>query len=435
MLKRISGLVGICALAVIVLPSLAAVGASVSDQKSMWQYYKTINVAGSPTEGDLVKVTLDQDVFGSSKKDLGDLRVTDREGNDVPYKLITDRGAFSKENIYPVRVVNNAYDAASGCNSFIIDFGQGGSLNSSLNIVTDTENFKRTVEIEGGDDMGSWSVLKTDGYIYDYTDRAFKAQDTSVDYPENIFRYIRVKIFTGGETPLTISGVQVSTITTKEKQEIVLDLSYEVKENIDKKMTEVIVDLAKNGWPTSGIVLSAADKNFNRKVAVYESSDKSDWQSVGQDYLYRYDTPKYVGANLDINYKETSKRYLKLEILNFDDQPLSITGLSTKTVLRSIVFQYGEDAGQNAYKLYYGNPRADFPQYDLEKFFSYLDTGEYSGSALSAQQANASYRPETAPVAPLSERIPFLVPGALVLAIVLMGLIVVRFIKKVAAEK
>ncbi|MDD3006042.1 MAG: hypothetical protein PHX30_00450 [Candidatus Pacebacteria bacterium] len=214
-----------------------------------------------------------------------------------------------------------------------------------------------------------------------------------------------------------------------------MDLSYEVKENIEKKTTEVIVDLAKNGWPTSGISLSATDKNFNRKFTVYESGDKSSWQSVGQDYIYNYDTPKYVGANLNINYRETSKRYLKIEIVNFDDKPISITGLSTKTILRSIVFQYGSNPAEKVYRLFYGNPKANFPQYDLEKFFSYLDTGKYYGSALSAQQANPYYSQEASPVAPLSERIPYLVPGALVLAIILMGLVVVRFMKKVGAEK
>jgi len=185
MLKRISGIVGFFAILAIIAPSISVADAPAVDQKSQWQYYKDISVVGSLEEGELAKVTLDQEVFGSSKKDLRDLRVVDREGYDVPYKLIVDHGTFSKENIYSVRVVNNTYDAAGGCNSFIVDFGQGGSLNSSLNVITESENFKRTVEISGSDDMSSWSVLKADGYIYDYTERAgdFKAQDTSVDYP------------------------------------------------------------------------------------------------------------------------------------------------------------------------------------------------------------------------------------------------------------
>jgi hypothetical protein len=420
----------------IVLPTLSLATAP-ADQKSEWKYYKDITIADSPAKGELVKVILDQEVFGASNKDLGDLRITDVTGTDVPYKLIVERDVFSEENIYPVRVLNNSYSAQNGYNVFIIDFGQGGMLNSSFKIVTSSENFKRTVEVSGGDDMASWNVLKRNGYVYDYTDRAgnFKAQNTSVDYPENAYRYIQVKIFAGGEAPLIVSGAQVSRITKKEKKEIVLNPAYETNENSDKRTTEVIVDLEKNGWPTSGVVMVSPDENFNREVLVYESDNKADWQSVGQGYIFNYDTPKFVGDNLDINYSETSKQYLKIEIFNGDNRPISISDLSTKTVLRSIVFQYGIGTTGDAYRLYYGNPAADFPDYDLEKFFPYLDTGKYFGSALFAQTANASYREKVPPVPPLSERIPWLVPGALILAIVMMGLIVVRFMKKVGAGK
>ncbi|MBU4141911.1 hypothetical protein KKE99_03485, partial [Patescibacteria group bacterium] len=87
------------------------------------------------------------------------------------------------------------------------------------------------------------------------------------------------------------------------------------------------------------------------------------------------------------------------------------------------------------YKLYYGNPKANFPEYDLEKFFPYLDTGKYFSSLLSQEQINSFYQEEAPLVLPITERIPYLAPGVLVLAIIMMGFMVFKFIKKVGADK
>ena len=196
-----------------------------------------------------------------------------------------------------------------------------------------------------------------------------------------------------------------------------------------------MVDLGKKGWPTSNITLISPDENFNREVVIYESSDENNWKRVGESYIFNYNTPKFVGANLEIAYSETSERYLKIEIFNGDDKPISITGVSAKTILRSIVFQYGANTVGKSYQLYYGNSKADFPQYDLEKFFPYLDTGKYISSSLSPERSNPFYQKEIPPVPPISERIPYLVPGILVLAILMMGFIVFKFMKKVNTDK
>lgn len=435
-IEKLSRLVGVSLAFGIIALSFFPAGAKAEAGSliTAWQFIKDVNISGTPAKGELVKITLDRDVFSNSKEDLGDLRIY-TGASEVPYKLTVERGIFNSENIYPVTILNKSYSAEGGYNMFVVDFGQSGFFNSSVNILTSSENFKRTVEISGSNDMSSWNLIKKNGYIYDYTDRAgnFKAQNTSVSYPENVFRYIQVKIFTGGEAPLIIIGAQASKIQRSESQETVFRPQYSIKENSAKQLTEVTIDLGKKGWPTSNIILESPDENFNREVVVYESNDKVDWRMVGQSYIFNYNTPKFIGENLEVGYSETSERYLKLEIYNGDNNSIAISGLFAKTILRSIVFQYGEK--NSFYRLYYGNPKANFPQYDLEKFFPYLDTGIYFSAALAAEQINSAYQKETPPLPPLTERIPYLVPGLLILVVAMLGAMVFKFMKKVGADK
>ncbi len=403
-----------------------------------WRYVKNIEINGAPIKGDLVKVSLDQDVFNNAKEDLGDLRVVGKGGAEVPYKLIVEKSFYSQNNIYPVRVLNNSYSSEGQYNIFVVDFGQKGYLNSALNILTSSENFKRTVEVSGSNDMQSWNILKTNGYIYNYTDKTanFKAGDTEVAYPENTFQYLQVKIFSRGEAPLAVSGAQVSRIFRSLNKETTIRPKYKIEENSARRTTDVIIDLEKKGWPTSSISIDSNSDNFNREAVIYESDDQVSWSRLGNGYIFNLNTPKFTGSNLSIEYSESGKRYLKVEIYNANDAPVGVRGVSIKTILRSIAFQYNETSVSSAdYALYYGNSKALFPQYDLERFFSYLDTENYFSASLKPETQNPNFAAEVPPAPSIFERIPYLLEMVLVLVILVMGFFVFRLMKKVGSAR
>jgi hypothetical protein len=114
-------------------------------------------------------------------------------------------------------------------------------------------------------------------------------------------------------------------------------------------------------------------------------------------------------------------------IRNKDNQPLSITGISTSYIYREAVFQ--AEAGKK-YKLYYGNPKAKWPQYYLEKYFQYLDIEKAQTARLSTEQNNPAFVPEKEPEKPLSERIPYLFSSALIIFSLILLLLAYNFLKK-----
>lgn len=420
---------------VLFLAILIPLGYAAADYNpEKWQFFKDIAIEATEDDvvspNQLVKVTLDQDVFNGSEESLRDLRVVNNSGEEVPYKIIVERGNFSERNIYPVKILNNSFVPGQD-NLFVVDFGQGGFLNSSLRILTASENFRRQVEVSGSNDMQDWRVLKTDGYIYDYTDKQgnFKAQSATINYPENAYRYLQVRIFLGGEAPLKVTGAQVSKITNNVAVATKFSPIYQTQQNTERKVTEVVIDLEKKGRPTNNILVDSPAKNFNREVAIYESDDKNNWRVLGQDYIFNYDTPKFKGASLSVKYPESNSRYLKLDIYNGDNQPIVISGLSIESVLRDVVFQYVP--GIN-YRLYYGNDKAKFPEYDLNSFFAYLNTENYATGKLAAnEQANSLFKAEVQPLPPLSERMPYLLPASLIIVVLVLGYFVFSFVKQV----
>lgn len=389
---------------------------------SKWKYYKDI----SSTGGNLSRVTLDDEVFSNATRDLFDVRIVDRENREVPFKFVSGKESFKSDRV-PVKMINNSY--ISGENSqVILDLGTSGSLVNNLTVNTVSENFQRNVKVYGSNDMTAWNTLKDDGYIYDFTDKKanFKSQNTQIKFPDSAYHYIKIEIVDDSGNPVRINSVETSDTTEEDVRGYERHPQFKSNERVDKKITEIIADLRVNGIPTNKISIESKNVNFNRAILVYSSNDENanNWDYLGQGYVFRYNTPKFVGENMAVSFPETNKRFIKLEVINKDDAPLSISDVVIFSIFREIIFQ--ANTSEN-YRLFYGNPKADYPQYDLEKYFQYLEPDKAVEAKITSQKDNPSYVPEKAP---LTERIPYLLSGILTITSLFLIFLVFKFLKK-----
>jgi len=203
-----------------------------------------------------------------------------------------------------------------------------------------------------------------------------------------------------------------------------------VSQSVDptRRVSLIVVDLGVPGVPTSRLAVRNQQVNFYRAVSLEGSEDAQTWSPV-QDAgaLYSYDTPRFVGSQLSVSYPETTRRYLRLTVHNEDNPPLDIQDVEVYGFTRKLLFPAGPGG---SYQLYYGNPRARAPTYDLERFLPYLETEGLPVAILEAQSDNPEFQ---APRPPLSERLPWLIPlvvGVAALAVGLLLLGVVRQARK-----
>jgi hypothetical protein len=103
---------------------------------------------------------------------------------------------------------------------------------------------------------------------------------------------------------------------------------------------------------------------------------------------------------------------------------LNFSEIKTFATLRELIFQ--ADAS-GAYRIFYGNPKANSPQYDLEKYFQYLDLNSAQSAGLSQQKNNFEFVPEKKP---LTEQNTLLIPSLLGLACLILLALVYKFLKK-----
>jgi hypothetical protein len=176
--------------------------------------------------------------------------------------------------------------------------------------------------------------------------------------------------------------------------------------------------------PISELQIATDAAEFYRAVRISGSSDGQEWSYWGSGVVYRYHQRGTSRELLRLEFPETTgNRFLRVEVINGDDQALANLHLMLSAVPRTLTFKPA--AGQQ-YRLVYGNEKAFRPQYDLGR---YLDSGlskpVYRVLALGPEEETANYRDPR----PFTERHPELLWSALGAAILLIGLTAIKALR------
>ena len=393
-----------------------------------WQYAKPISLPDVLGQDSLVEITPDREVFAGSVPGLADLRIIADTGTEVPYKLEVSP-ATTQRTSFQVNISDKGY-VPGQYTSFIADLGRSGILHNEIEFQTSSTNFRRTAIAETSNDRVTWARV-TEQTVYDFTvrERNFTTRNTRVRYPESTVRYLRVRIADDGSGNIEISGATVFFVKETAAREGIWPATIvDVSRDTSQRTSLVLIDLGSPGLPTHRLAIKVNDVNFHRGVTLQASADRETWMTIlSRSEIYAYDTPKFVGSSSVISYPETTLRYLRLIIHDEDNPPLNIQGVTVWGLQPRLVFSV--KPGQS-YQLYYGNREARRPSYDIERIFPYLVTDDLPESRLGPQALNKGFVEKKPPLPPLSERLPWLLPTVIGVAVVLVALLLLGIVRQ-----
>lgn len=381
-------------------------------------------------------VAIDETIWKRARPDLGDLRLYNGEA-EVPYALETERGGTEHEH-KDLPVFQQA--TVGGKTQFIVEMRDLAEYDH-VDLKLSTKNYVAHARVEGQDDLHgpNWALLG-DTILYDLS-RENLGSNGMLRLPRSTFKYLRVTI-DGPVKPNEITGASSErreerkpvwhTVVSQPKlgqtsgQEIRWDkkglqpqagkdtlLVFEVPENVPVERMVFDVD--------------AAQPNFRRRVEI--QNDKG--RVIGSGGIERVHMVR-AGRKIDsedqeVDFSETGEKTLAVIIYNGDDPPLKLTGAHLEQQERRIYFDASAPAQLT---LYYGDEKLDRPVYDYAKLFQ-----EQSGAAaaqLGTERENAAYsgRPDERA---WSERHPLVLWAAIVAAVLVLGVLALRSLRKATA--
>lgn len=338
-----------------------------ADDLSQWHYYKGIRVQGDHR---YQAVMLDEEIYRNALPRLGDLRIVDDRGGFVPYYV---ENSYSYENRDKVVYGSTQIDTFNERNFSVVDFkvtplkDNADILGNSLALSIPDRNFAKNVEVYGSYDGVEWQFVTSSGiYKVDNLERTEVALNNLLKY-----RFYRVKIPNNLEN-IHIDRLQVVYENIRKERNSFLkrtELTYEIKN--EDKITVITVRNA-NHLKIGRIYLNAEEGNFNRHfdVMVKTGDQVTDSVRSGEIYNLRFKDLNLSNTAIDFGIRPVSGETLQIRIMNKDDRPLNIKGITADYYLDKLVFEAVKGAG---YSLYYGNPGAVKPSYDMETYREHIE--------------------------------------------------------------
>lgn len=420
-----------------------------------WQYVKGISLAENHPSGPVL-VTVSPEVEAVSPE-LNDVRILDDRGTEVPYAFLSREDVRGAPVSHPRILDQGSRDitllgdfgrsdgkqerGAGTRTMLILDFGgTSGRVYDHLTFSINAPNFRQRAAVFASDTLlphnsGKWSSLTVPPheYVYNYVDEraGWSHGNTTIAIPATTARYLRIVLEGPGTVPIVVKEV----IAEGRGEEILSseagkDVSAVVSQDATNKTTVLTMDSGYAHFRSHGMVLQSGSENFDRRVVIERSDDGNAWMTVGEDSISRIQTPLMQGSRMAVSYPETRARYLRAVVYNYDDRPLSF---SNPTILRTDDKQlfFEAEAGRS-YRLFYGNPAASAPVYDLLSRRKYLELvgAMRVGLLESPQQPNPVYvAPTPAPI-PWHQRYPAAINTILIACVLAVGALVFAYLKK-----
>ena len=351
---------------------------------TQWKYQAAVTVEDDT--GQYCRLALTPDIYNAARGDLGDVRLVDADGEQIPYVLAKPKDITKRQKYNPV-VINRSTGADKAA-MITLDFGKQ-VIKNSIEVETAGNNFRRAVKVEGSNDNTEFFALVEHAYVFAVSfDRRFE----QIDLPANDYRYLRIAVLpmaTEEKGPV-IDEVRAFQIGESFAERQTVEMApIEHSEDEKNNSSIYIYDLAYRGLPVSEIELDIANDSFYRYVTVegrnaekrkvkIDSEDNRQrfkevevrWQRIINDTIYRYtaaDGQKRESLILRIPSGRRVYKYIRVTIRNYDDRPIRINSASANMIAHKIVFESKDNA---APVLYVGSESARAPQYDLERRLS-----------------------------------------------------------------
>lgn len=361
----------------------------------------------SPARG-VVSLNVPLGVEDKARSDLSDLRVVDERGDEIPFEIAIHRGATGVR--WKEAVIDDYGFVPGKYTGAVADAGSSAAHDfSALEISSPKQHFSTYATILVSDDRRTWRIVAQNTPLFNYQDENL-GSNLRIAFPPQHSRWYSIHIL-AARAPFPIDGIRLATgsAVLPELQRYTIP-----KQRVKQRgsATLITVDTKIANLPVSLIRLDAATPRFSRDAALERSDDAVNWYPFETVRFER--TPQDDRRTLTID--ESQARFWRLTIENGNDAPLSRPVLELWGTPRHVVFAAKP---QHRYQMLFGNRSADAPLYDFAR--TQNPGALQSPTHVSVGPIESNVAPVAAVAPPWSESHPWLLWGALGVAIVTIG--------------
>lgn len=391
----------------------------------LWEKYAEIEAVPSESKGSFVVLPFDSSVKVDvdAAMPFADLRIVTDRKEEMPWQIVS-RGSESREDEISCRM-GNMSTTASGDTWIELFPERKETYFNALQITVSGGEYIRQVEVYGSQDGKSWNSLRKDGIVFT-VNRGEKLQNSRITIPESRFPHVALKIINNGAEPLNISDVRM--LQQSNVPGVIYSISGSVGSsliNSKSKESSVVVKMDRV-FPIDRLIIDTGERNFQRSVSVETKNRSGEWALVAEGTLYSIELPSVRSSQLAITLPGVAAREFRLVFRDYDSPPLAINSVSGEGFQRALVFK--TYPGRKLY-LFWGNPEAEQPNYDLTASITAKDLYKLPEVMLGEVRSNTAFAGDDAR-RPFTERYKILLYLVVIAAIAGLFLLQYRTFKQ-----
>lgn len=368
-------------LSVLVLPAAAA------EALAGWSYCAEILTNGEQRYKSLI---LPEEIYAQAAPDLRDLRICDAQGEPVPYYIQSGRQLLRSRKIsYATEIVqrftknNDSYLELR----VLPQQAQSDAAGNSLTFELPPLNFLKKLDVYGGYDGEKWEYIgkgelfRTDGHSKAELDLGGRKK----------YGYYRIVVLDNAEN-IALGAATINDAYTENRWERFIrngELSFALTHAGHESV--LTIDNPKQ-LPLKQLQIEA-DGNFQRQYKLIDAASGAVICS-GELYQLQFATAAARARSIDLADKPQTATKLLLKIDNRDDRPLAVGAVRAEYYSDKLVF---EATGRGPYRIWFGNPQATAPNYELALQKKYIEQEPQEECRLGAIDEQAQPAAQTEP--------------------------------------
>jgi hypothetical protein len=370
-------------------------------------------------------VIVPAEVFGKARLDLGDLRLFDASGKDIPYAL---RVRESKYSDLPVTA--REFNRATGpdnSSEVTLDLGADAPEHNELDVRLPATNFRRHARLDASPDGDDWRKL-VEHDLFSFEVDGKELHNLRLAYPPSRFRYLRLRVERDPEIDIDPAAIEAATVHYRVElpgEFITTQGNVAQREAVrtaNGPGSAWITDLGVDRFPCEQVEVEVEDAEFARDYAVEvggpAGADQPFVEAASGQWSRRAGEKQ---RPLHATFAEHQGGRLRLVVTDYSNPPLQVSNCRALGAARQLVFARSESL-KGPLRLYYGNPDAEPPRYDLERNLKARIEPPPLRLSAGLPQDNPDYVAEPKP---LTERFPWLIYVILGAASAVLALVIV----------
>ncbi|QBN19892.1 hypothetical protein [Flavobacterium nackdongense] len=330
--------------------------------------HKTTAKIETVKENGLHKIVLPPEIRSFSKEELGDFRIVDAKGTEIPYYILQGNTEGYTRSFSECKILSETRIPKS--KTTLIFENPKATIHQIALSITNSD-LTKTYSISGSDDQKEWFGLINNSLLKDLEN----SQDTHVlkliNIPLSSYRYLKIDF--NDKKILPINVLKIGFVSTDTNSAIVDEITpnkIKIQQIPSEKKTRISINFRPAQIVNQLRFAIKSPNLFQRqaKIYIYKQKQTNRKSAPFPEELFTFELNS--NAKTIVTIPQLFEKEWFIEIENQDNPPLTIEKIQ---LFQNQIAVVADLKANEKYSVTTQNPKLQSPIYDLENFKNSLD--------------------------------------------------------------